>query len=407
VDFPLFLFYDRIVSCERLIQISNKIKPKSRRAVTMELNFQAARDGGWAVKMAESVMKRDPQVPDRWSYEDGVIYKGLEEVYNNTKDDRYWKYIQDNLELFVDENGNIRKYRKEDYNIDYVNNGKALLYIYQKTGEEKFKKAADDIRDQLRTHPRTSEGGLWHKQIYPFQMWLDGIYMGSPFYAEYAKLFNEPDAFDDVAKQVLLIEKHLKDPQTGLYYHGWDEKREQQWADPKTGLSPEFWGRAMGWYIMAIVDILDYMPVNHSKRQDMIRILEDMIQALEAVQDPSSGVWYQVLDKGGQEGNYLEASASCMIVYSIAKAVRLGYIDAAYNRIVQKGYAGIISEFIEVDGDGMVNLLHNCAMAGLGRYYPEQPYRDGTYEYYISEPVVPNDPKGVGAFLLAAAEAER
>jgi unsaturated rhamnogalacturonyl hydrolase len=373
----------------------------------MELNFQAARDGGYAVKMAESVMKRDPRVPDRWSYEDGVIYKGLEEVFNNTKDERYVQYIRDNLDLFVDENGNIRKYHKEEYNIDYVNNGKALLYIYQQTGEEKFKKAADEIRDQLRTHPRTSEGGLWHKKIYPYQMWLDGLYMGAPFYAEYAKLFNEPKAFDDVANQVLLIEKHLKDSKTGLYYHGWDEKKEQQWADPVTGLSPEFWGRAMGWYMMAIVDILDYLPTDHSKRQDMIRIFEGMVNALESVQDPASGVWYQVLDKGGQEGNYLEASASCMIVYSIAKAMRLGYIDSAYNRIVRKGYAGIISEFIETDGEGMVNLLHNCAMAGLGRYYPEQPYRDGTYKYYISEPIVPNDPKGVGAFLLAAAEAER
>ena len=175
------------------------------------------------------------------------------------------------------------------------------------------------MRDQLKTQPRTSEGGFWHKKIYPSQMWLDGLYMGEPFYAEYAATFHEDAAFDDIAKQFILMELHSRDPKTGLLYHGWDESKQQRWADPATGHSPNFWGRAMGWYAMALVDTLDYFPQDHPQRGALLAILKRLAVAIEKYQEPKSGLWYEVLDKGSEKGNYLEASASCMFVYALAR----------------------------------------------------------------------------------------
>jgi unsaturated rhamnogalacturonyl hydrolase len=277
-----------------------------------------------------------------------------------------------------------------------------LFRLYDETGDERYKQAAFLLREQLRRQPRISEGGFWHKQIYPHQMWLDGIYMGGPFYAEFAKTFGEPEGFDDVAHQIILVESHTRDPQTGLLYHGWDESREQKWADPETGCSPNFWGRAIGWYAMAIPDVLDHLPEDHPKREKIIAIFSDTIEAISAVQDQSTGLWYQVLDQGGREGNYLEASASCMFVYGIVKGVRKGYISTEFLDVAERGYAGILEQFIQVDDQDMVNLNQICSVAGLGG----KPYRDGSYEYYISEKVVTNDYKGVGPFVLASVEIE-
>jgi unsaturated rhamnogalacturonyl hydrolase len=233
-------------------------------------------------------------------------------------------------------------------------------------------------------------------------MWLDGIYMASPFYAEFGKIFGEPAAFDDAAHQIILIERHTRDPKTGLLYHGWDESKQQRWANPETGCSPHFWGRAMGWYVMAIVDVLDYFPQDHPNRRDILAIFERLMTALESVQDKSTGLWYQVLDQGNRAGNYLEASGSCMFVYSIAKAVRLGYLAKTYLDMARKGYQGILDHLIRVDEEGRVNLERICGVAGLGG----NPYRDGSYEYYVSEKTVTNDYKGVGSFILASLETE-
>ena len=233
-------------------------------------------------------------------------------------------------------------------------------------------------------------------------MWLDGLYMGEPFYAEYAATFHENAAFDDIAKQFILMENHARDPKTGLLYHGWDESRKQRWADPKTGQSPNFWGRAVGWYAMALVDTLDYFPKDHPRRDALLTILKRLAVAIEKYQEPKSGVWYQVLDKANAPGNYLEASASCMFVYALAKGVRHGYLPASYFKVAQKGYQGILAQFIATEANGQVNLQKICSVAGLGG----NPYRDGSYQYYISEKVVTNDPKGVGAFLLASNEME-
>ncbi|MBD0371344.1 MAG: glycoside hydrolase family 88 protein [Pyrinomonadaceae bacterium] len=344
----------------------------------------------------------DPDKPLKWSYEQGVLLKGMQGVWLATGDGKYFSYIQRGMDRFVAEDGSIRTYKLEDYNLDNVMPGRILLLLYKVTGNEKYRKAAATLREQLRAHPRTSEGGFWHKKIYPSQMWLDGLYMAEPFYAEYAATFNEPADFDDIAKQFVLMEMHARDAKTGLLYHGWDESRKQRWADPQTGRSPNFWGRAMGWYAIALVDTLDYFPKDHPQREALLANLNRLAAAVEKYQEPKSGLWYQVLDKGGAEGNYLEASVSSMFVYALAKGVRQGYLPASYLNVAQKGYEGIKSRFIEDAGAGGVNLKGTVAVAGLGG----NPYRDGSYQYYVNERVVTNDPKGVGAFLMAANEME-
>jgi unsaturated rhamnogalacturonyl hydrolase len=338
----------------------------------------------------------------RWHYEPGVVLLALYRVWSKTGDARHHDYVKDNIDSFVGPDGSIRTYRLEEYNLDQINEGKLLLPLYEATGDERYKKAAALLRAQLKTQPRTNAGGFWHKQIYPYQMWLDGIYMASPFYAEFARRFDEPDGFDDVAHQITLIARHTKDPGSGLFYHAWDENKDQQWADPGTGCSPHFWGRAMAWYAMAIPDVLDHFPAHHPRRADLLAIFCDLAAAARAVQDEGSGLWYQILDQGGRQGNYLEASASCMFVYALAKGVRKGYLDGAALAAARRAYAGILERFVTVDDDGLVTLNGICSVGGLGG----QPYRDGSFEYYVSEKVVSNDYKGVGAFILASLEME-
>lgn len=347
-------------------------------------------------------MQMSPGKPVKWAYDQGVVLEGIEGLWNSTGDGKYFNYIQKSMDLFVREDGSIRSYRSDEYNIDHVKNGRSLLLLYKVTGSTKYLKAVQRLRDQLRTHPRTSEGGFWHKNIYPHQMWLDGLYMGEPFYAEYANLFHEDTAYNDIARQFILMERHAGDDKTGLLYHGWDESRQQKWANKTTGLSPHFWGRAMGWYGMALVDVLDYFPNNHPKRDSLITILGRFAAAVQKFQDAKSGLWYQILDKATAKGNYLEASASSMFVYALAKAVRHDYLPASYASVVHKGYDGIIKAFMETDTQGLTNLKGTVSVAGLGG----NPYRDGSYEYYLSEKVITNDPKGVGAFLLASNEME-
>jgi len=324
-------------------------------------------------------------------------------VYDCTRDRRYFEYVKAYYDHHVDSSGQIPEYRLSEYNIDRINPGKPLFRLYRETGDERYLKAIHLLRSQMKTHPRTSEGGFWHKAIYPHQMWLDGIYMASPFLAEYAATFNEPDLFDDVANQVLLMEKRARDPKTGLLHHGWDESRSQRWADPETGLSPHFWGRSMGWYAMALVDILDFFPAGHPKQPELLAVLNRLAEAVVSVQDGATGLWYQVMDMGGREGNYTESSASSMLVYALAKAAGKGYLPPSYMEAARRGYQGILDHFIEVDADGLVNIHRACAVAGLGG----DPYRDGSYEYYIKERIRSNDPKAVGPFILASLQMEK
>jgi unsaturated rhamnogalacturonyl hydrolase len=274
--------------------------------------------------------------------------------------------------------------------------------LYRQTHEDKYLKAVQILREQLRTQPRTFDGGFWHKKRYPNQMWLDGLYMAGPFYAEYAATFHEDTAFNDIARQFILMEKHSRDEKTGLLYHAWDASKKERWADPQTGRSPNFWGRAMGWYGMALVDALDQFPADHPRRKELLAILQRYAAAVQRWQDQPTGLWYEVLDKGTEKGNYQEASVSCMFVYTLAKALRQKYLPANYIPVAQKGYAGIIKKFIRTDDKGLLALDGTVQVGGLGG----KPYRDGSYAYYLSEKVITNDAKGVGAFILAATEIE-
>jgi unsaturated rhamnogalacturonyl hydrolase len=357
----------------------------------------------WSTRMVESTLHRYTVQQFSWNYDHGLQVLAIQKAAEATGEERYLRFVTDWVDHFIRPDGSIRTYRMEEYNVDWVNSGKLLFGVYERTGEERYRKAIETLREQMRRHPRNQAGGFWHKQIYPFQMWLDGIYMAGPFMSEYALRFNEPETFDDVVHQIKLIEEHTRDPQTRLLYHAWDESKSQRWCDPQTGLSKYFWARAIGWYVMGIVDVLDHLPQNYAHRAGLIAVLDKTADALLKVQDESTGLWYQILDLPERTGNYLEASASIMFVYAFAKGVRNGYLAQEYLLSARRGYHGILQNLIKIDAQGFLNLEKVCGGAGLGGV----PYRDGSFEYYVSEKIILNDPKGVGPFILAALEMER
>ena len=364
----------------------------------------AMTDSTPAVRLAATVMDAWKDEGDttkaRWTYEEAVVWQGLLSLWYNTGDARYFKYVQQAIDRLVDKDGAIRSYTFEDYNLDNILGGRVLLRLYAVTGQEKYYKAASTLRRQLQEQPRTTEGSFWHKKKYTEQVWLDGLYMAQPFLAEWAAAFHEDSVFSDIVQQFSGIEAHTRDKATGLLYHGWDESRQEKWADKGSGHSANFWARAMGWYGMALVDVLEFLPADHPGRKVMQAILGRYAAAIQKVQDPVSGCWWDVLDKAGAPGNYLEASASSMFVYVLAKGVRLGYLAPGYRAVSERGYRGILERFVVVDGGGHTSLQGTVSVSGLGG----TPNRDGSYAYYVSEKLVPNDPKGVGAFLLAADE---
>jgi unsaturated rhamnogalacturonyl hydrolase len=340
----------------------------------------------------------------KWDYEQGLMLKAIEKVWYRTGEGKYFEYIRKDIDQYVRPDGSIRTYRPDEYNIDNIPPGRALLTLYQQSlpDKEKYKKAADLLWKQLEEQPRTKSGGYWHKKRYPNQMWLDGLFMGEPFAAEYSLIFNHPEHFEDIVKQFSLIEKYAVDEKTGLVYHAYDESREQKWADKTTGRSPSFWSRAIGWYAIALVDVLDYLPAQHPGRPQLIGYLQRLAPVLARYQDPASGAWYQVIDQGKRAGNYLEASASCMFVYALAKGARMGYIPEKFAANAKKGYQGILQNFVEKEANGSLSLNKTVSVGGLGG----TPYRDGTYEYYLSEPIRKNDLKGIGPFIFASIEIE-
>ena len=375
--------------------------------IVVTANVASAQNRSYAADMAKTVMTiwkdsfSSGGRPARWTYDQAVFLKGFEGLWKATADVKYFNYIQKSMDFFVDDKGHIRTYKADEFNIDNVTPGRNLLLLYNVTGKEKYLKAVQSLRKQLAEQPRTNAGGFWHKKVYPYQMWLDGLYMGEPFYAEYAATFHEDTAFNDIAKQFILMEKFARDAKTGLLYHGYDESRQQKWANKTTGLSPNFWARAMGWYGMGLVDALEGFPADQPKRNELIGILNRFATAVTKVQDKRTGLWWDILDMPGKEKNYTEASASSMFVYALAKGVRLGYLPSSFLPVAKKGYDGIIKNFIKVE-EGQTNLHGTVSVSGLGG----NPYRDGSYDYYMSEKVIVNDPKGVGAFILAANEME-
>jgi unsaturated rhamnogalacturonyl hydrolase len=368
----------------------------------------------WSERMLLSEMHRFPESwmidfskSPKWTYPTAIVLDAAEKIYEKTGKKEYYNYITSFGDKLIQEDGTILTYELDKYNIDFLNSGNVLLYLYEKEKKEKYVKALKTLRSQIDGQPRTSEGGFWHKKIYPNQMWLDGLYMGEPFYTHYTKDFvtgaDADKAYNDIINQFDLIQKHLLDKKTGLLYHAWDESKEQVWANKETGQSPNFWSRAMGWYGMAMVDVLDYLPKDHPGRARLISYIKSYTDALIKVQDKQTGLWYQVLDKGGEKGNYLEATGSSMFVYTIMKSVNNGYLPKSYKAAAKKGYDGIIKNLITVDENGVVNLNKCCAVAGLGG----KPYRDGSYEYYVNEEVRSNDAKGTGPFILASLEFEK
>jgi len=359
----------------------------------------------WSQRTADAAMRRQPVVSERWDYQWGVLLKGIEAVWRATGEARYLDFVRANVDRFVAPSGDIATYAMADHNIDHINPGKLLFALAETSRDPRYVRAADVLREQLRTQPRTASGGFWHKGWYRDQMWLDGIYMGCPFYAEHAMGSGDAEAFVDVVHQITLIFEHTRDPKSGLLYHGWDESRTEAWADPVTGCSRSFWARAIGWYAMALVDVLELLP-DAGHRARVAAILRDTMAAVATVQD-RSGLWYQVLDQGERAGNYLESSASCMFAYAVAKGARLGYLPPEQRALAAKAYDAIVERFVRIAADGDIAFEGTCRGAGLGPAPAGKPYRDGSFEYYVSEPVVANDHKGLGAFLLASVELER
>ena len=362
----------------------------------------------WSVRMAESEMVRNPeswqvdfQPSLKWDYCHGLELGAMMDVYDRYGDAKFYEYALAYADTMVNEDGTIKKYKLTDYSLDRINSGKMLFRIYEQTKNDKYKKALDLLRSQFDGQPRNADGGFWHKKVYPNQMWLDGLYMGTPFLAEYAYRNNEPQAYQEVINQIKIVARHTYDPANGLFRHACDVSKREKWADKETGQSQHCWGRALGWYMMAIVDDLDFIPQHEPGRDTVLVILNHIAETLKKYQSPE-GLWYQVMDKSGDPGNYLESSCSAMFVYSLFKAVRKGYIPSSYFAVARKGYEGILNEFIKVDDNGLVSITKACAVAGLGG----KNYRMGDYDYYIHEQIRDNDPKAVGPFILASLEWE-
>jgi unsaturated rhamnogalacturonyl hydrolase len=365
----------------------------------------------WHQLMMDSEMKRNPEAwmadfepRPKWNYTHGLLLKAATQIWKQTGDEKYFNYIKAYYDEMIDADGKIgHNYRMDNFNIDHVKPGINLIDLYEETGDERYLKAMQTLREQLTLHPRTSVGAYWHKKIYPNQIWLDGVYMNTPFYTRYGVEFNEPANFEDVMVQINQAGDKTFDAETGLLYHAWDESRVQGWSDPETGHSPHFWGRAMGWYCMALVDVAGYLPADHPGHADIKKILTRTIDALAKYQDPKTGLWYQVVNLPEHEDNYLESSVSSMVAYTIAKGVNLGILDKSYFAMTEKAWNGLLNNMTSFDDDGLVDLNNICAVAGLGG----DPYRDGSFEYYISEPIRSNDPKGVGPFMLLSMEMEK
>jgi unsaturated rhamnogalacturonyl hydrolase len=363
----------------------------------------------YAIRFADSEMKRFPQAwqvdfatRPYFGYSQGVVGCSMLQLWKVNADKKYFNYVEQWVDSLINDKGEISLYKVETYNIDYLNSGKVLFDVYKQTGNEKYKLAMDCLIAQVKNHPRTKEGAFWHKKIYPHQIWLDGLYMGAPFIAQYGATFHKPELIDDAVNQFIICHRHNYDNKTGLYYHAWDESKEQLWANKVTGQSPNFWGRSMGWWFMALVDVLDYVPANHPQRAELISMINGLAQTLPKYQD-KSGLWYQVLDQGNREGNYLEASVSSMFMYSFAKAANKGYIAKKYRAVAEKSFNGILAKLIVKNADNTLTLTKCCAVAGLGG----SPYRDGSYSYYINEKIRDNDAKATGPFIMGCLQLEK
>jgi unsaturated rhamnogalacturonyl hydrolase len=382
----LITFVSLQINAQKDQTISKKLKWSERMALSIMMQHK------------ESYMIDDATTP-KWDYVHGLVLTSFDELKKKHPNQKYSAYSKTYVDKLVQEDGTIDTYKLDTYNIDMVVAGRLLFDLYTTTKEAKYLKALQTLRKQIEEQPRTASGGFWHKKIYPNQMWLDGLYMGEPFYAQYTVTFEDGKNLDDVAKQFELIQKNARDSKTGLFYHGWDESKQMPWADKTTGTSPNFWSRSLGWYAMALVDVLDYFPKDHPKQKELVSYLNQLANTLVKFQD-KSGLWYQVTDKGAVGGNYLETSGTAMFTYAFAKGVNKGYLPKKFKTAAKKAFSGMTKHLIKVGQNGEVTITQACAVAGLGG----NPYRDGSFEYYVNERKKDNDPKATGPFILAALE---
>jgi unsaturated rhamnogalacturonyl hydrolase len=360
----------------------------------------------WSERTALSILSKYPKAwqldgndKPKWDYKMGLVLSGFEKLYVQTKDKKYVNYIKEYADEMIDSDGNLKKYDEKEYNIDYLNPGKLLFNLYDITKDSRYQKVIGQLRNQLQNQPRTPSGGFWHKQIYPNQMWIDGLYMGEPFYTQFTVKYEKGKNLDDIARQFELVQNHIVDKKTGLVYQAWDENKEIAWADKQTGTSPTIWGRGIGWYMLALVETLDYFPKSHPKRKVLVDYLNQISKSVDQYKSPS-GLWYQIADKPELYGNYEEPSASAMIIYAFAKGADKGYLSSSYKAAAKKSFDSFVKQFVKVDKKGEVNILNVSSNVGLGG----KPFRDGTNDYYLTAKTKENGAVGFGAFLLAAIE---
>lgn len=332
-----------------------------------------------------------------WNYMDGCMIKAIIELYHITKNEKYLQFADDFIDYFVNDDGSIQSYDPKEYNLDNVNAGKTLFDLYQLTGKEKYRKAIDTVYSQLQGQPRTSTGNFWHKMIYPNQIWLDGLYMAQPFYMQYEVTYNDCKNCADSFNQFENVYNLMRDTRNGLYYHAYDDSRQMFWCDKVTGLSSNFWLRALGWYAMALIDTMEIMPESLSKEKVRLNaIYKELIDSMLPYQDEETGMWYQVVNRGGIKPNYLETSGSAIFAYAIMKSVRLGFLDESYFQYGEKAFSGICRTYLSEE-NGELQLGGICLVAGLGN----KEMREGTFDYYMREPIVKNEAKGVAPLILA------
>lgn len=345
---------------------------------------------------------REGKAP-HWNYIDGCMITALLSANEITGEEKYAAFAESFIDYYVSEDGSIRGYVQEKYNLDDINEGRVLFDLYQRTGKEKYKKAIFLLRGQLMKQPRTVTGNFWHKKIYPNQIWLDGLYMAQVFYVRFQKEFGGGDHSDTVS-QFRNVRKYMFDEGRKLYYHGMDCSKTVFWADRETGRSKNFWLRAIGWFCVSLADILEELDGGEAK-EVLSGIFREAVEGIAQYADAATGMYYQVVDCGGREGNYLETSGSSMIAYAMMKGARIGVLDKKYAAAGRKTFGGICDRYLKISADGELNLGGICLVAGLG---PEgNRRRDGSYEYYISEPVVENDAKGVAPFVMCYMELKR
>jgi unsaturated rhamnogalacturonyl hydrolase len=377
----------------------------------------------WSIDLARSATDRlgnvltFGQARATLDYSNDLFAMSLLRLAERTGNTAFRDFGEDIVGSFVADDGSIKKIPENGFWLDAMPAGIVLIDIYQRTHEEKYRKAADFMRQRLGVLPRTGEGTFsWA----PGQIWLDGLWMTEPFYARYAKAFNQPADFDDILKQYRSVAAHSRDRKTGLYYHGWDERHEQFWANRETGASSSFWGRAIGWFAMSLVDTLDSVPHDHPLHAYLVQLTNELAPALVRFQDPKSGLWWEVVDQGDRDGNYTEASASAMFVYTLVKAVNRGYLSASYLPAAMRGYAGLVRDKIVRDDQGRWSLTSIVRSAGLGPPPAVWPPgaspsrrdampggRDGSFAYYVEQPVMADNLHGLGPFILAGIELDK